>query len=254
MSSPTRRRPTTFRALPALLLLALVAACGGSDESKDGDGDGTTTTTTTKAATTGSGIVDTIVEDLLDDEPAMDEADARCVAERLVDELGEDDAAAVNDASDDIASLPADQQEVVRATFNDCVSGTVIGAAFVDEFYANLGSDASTDEPAACMGERFEGRVGDLMVEAAKTQGGAPPAAMEALDECVPTSHMADMLTAQFEESGLSPDQARCVGDRVAERILIGQFAEIGQSGGALPPEIESILRAEVTACGGSAG
>ncbi len=252
MSPRSRARSTFLRAVPAVLLLALVGACGGSDDSDDAEGTTSTTTSTTEAPAA-SEAVESISQSLLDDGVAADEDEARCVAQRFVDELGEEDAKALDDSSDDLTDLPEDQLELVRTAFNECVSGTIVGEMLVTELYAGMGTEGAPDEVVSCVGDRYDGAVGDTMIEFSNaTDEALPTSALDALEECVPTSDLAAVLAAQFEESGASPEEAKCAADGIAERISIAQFAEIGLSGGQIPPEIQSILTEEVTACGGT--
>lgn len=258
-SSLNLTRPRPVRTACAVVLLAVVSACGGGSEepsatAKSGEREASDTSgkdrSTTSTTAAGSPVLDEIIEDLLADEAAADEDEARCVAERLVDELGEDEAQVLNRTSDDLYALPADQIELVRASFNDCVSGRVIGSAFAEEFYSTLGSERPAPGVLTCIGTAFDGKVGDLMLEfndPALTDD--PPSAMQALEDCVPTSVIADLLASSFEDIGLDARQARCVGDRLSERITLGQLADIGRAGGDPPTDIQGVIDDEVRAC-----
>jgi hypothetical protein len=249
MSPRAQVRPPLLRAVPAVVLLALVAACGGSDEGSDGTTSSTTTTTEAPA----TGVVAEIAESLLDDEVAADESEARCAAERFVDELGEEGAKALDESSDELDELPDDQVGLVRTAFNDCISGSLLGTTLVTELYDGMGVDDAPEAVVDCVSEHFDGKVGDAMIEFSQpTEDPMPQSALAALEDCVPAEDLSAVLAAQFEESGATAEQARCAADGIAERITIGQFAEIGLSGGEISPEIQAILTEEVTKCGGN--
>jgi len=188
MSPRPHLRPSLLRAVPAVLLLALVAGCGGSDD----DAEGTTSTSTTSSTTTtteaaeSSETVDFLIGSLMDDQVAADEDEARCVAERLVDELGDEGARELEAKSDDLSTLPDDQLELVRVTFNECVSGSVLAAAIANDLYATL--DAETPaEVLSCIGDGYEGIVGDAMVEFSEARDEVLPESMQlALETCLP--------------------------------------------------------------------
>lgn len=143
------------RAAALLIVLALVlAACGDDDTTATTAGsDGTTATTAGAPATTAAGgqdVIDELTQELLDesDTPFTDEQ-AACFAVGLVDEFGgEFMVNALQMSFDDfMAQASQDERMTVVDTMLECVDFGAMMVAEVD--------GAISDESARCIGDAF---------------------------------------------------------------------------------------------------
>lgn len=241
-----RLRATTTLAVVLTVAGGALAACSGDDEG---------TTTTTEATTT---TLDPAVAELATAFRAevgpdtISEDDATCVAGTLVDELGAEQATEVVQSSDDLLEIPAAERIVVTDTFNDCVPGTAVATAVVEEFYSSLGASTEPD-PAVieCVGTEMDGRTGDVLFEGAEadTNDTVPTVTLAALEQCVPDGVLAEVFMSAFESEGATPEQARCTADAVASQLSLEEITRLGLEGGEMSPEIEGIISQAATDC-----
>lgn len=256
-SVDSRPRPTTATrvgrlplALGALVCAAVLAACGGGDDAATPPPSSTTTSTTsTTAAPTGA--VASIMDDLLADEVVVDEVEARCVADALVTDLGEQPALALAANDTDMAALPANEQAALVDSFNDCSSGEAFAVSLLEGFYITAGDEKPAAAIVECVTEQFTGRAGDVLEEMSSPDQ-EQSISLASLDACVPSEVVSNLLTTSFEAEGAPPALARCIGDRLADEISLAEFAELGMAGGALSPEMEARVGNAVNACAGS--
>lgn len=237
--------PAPIRLLCTLGAIALLASCGGGDD--EASETSTTTTTTTEAP---AEAVQQIVDELISKEVTADEGDARCFAERTIAELGEDQAVEVAGNDTDLHELPDDQRSATVAALNECVSGESFADGFVAEFYGSVGAEQSSPEVTACFSDEVEGRFGDMALElSASTAPTEAPMLLAALESCVPSSAISDVFTAAMEGEGFPAPAARCIGDRLAEEMSIGDMMAMGFAGDEISSEFQATITAATTAC-----
>jgi hypothetical protein len=120
------------------------------------------------------------------------------------------------------------------------------------EFYSSIG--ASTEPDAAvvdCVAGELDGRTGDVALEGmtADTEGADLGTTAAVLEGCIPPEVVTELFVTSFTTAGLTPEQAQCAAEQVSGQISLSQLVELGSSTGALPPEIQAISDAAVTAC-----
>jgi hypothetical protein len=246
---PDRRTRRTRRAaaLSATLLAGVVlAACGGGDDSSSSgqDADAPTTEAVSEAAVT---IGNDAVADL-----GVTKDEGVCFGSSLVDSLGEDEALALNDTDADFDEPPEAQLTAVQVAFNDCIPGSVMAEDIASEFYSSIG--ASTEPDAAvleCVGSALDGRTGDVALEGmtVDTEDANLDVTAEVLEGCIPGEVVTELFVTSFSTAGLTQEQARCAAEQVSGQISLGQLVELGSSSGELPPEIQAISDAAISAC-----
>lgn len=224
--------------------LALLG-CGGGDDDASSGGDAATTTAALSDAAISIG--EGAEADL-----GISTEEGRCFGASLVDQLGEEDAVALNESDVDPTDLPAEQSEAVRSAFNECVPGSTFAQDIVDELYSSVGA-SSTADPAVvdCVAERLDGKTGDvafegLSVDSANPELGITTAALEA---CVPPEVVGELLESSLVTAGLTEVQAECVSGQLAGQITLGQLIQLGASGAEIPADLQAIVDAAVTSC-----
>jgi hypothetical protein len=244
-TTPTSRSRGTRRlaalCIPLLAGLAL-AGCGGDDSSSD---DATPTTEATSEAAS------TIGEDAVTD-LGVTKDEGICFGNTLVDQLGEDEALELNNSDAEFSELPEAQLTAVQVAFNECIPGSVMAEDITSEFYSSIG--ASTEPDAAvvdCVAGELDGRTGDVALEGmtADTEGADLGTTAAVLEGCIPPEVVTELFVTSFTTAGLTPEQAQCAAEQVSGQISLSQLVELGSSTGALPPEIQAISDAAVTAC-----
>jgi hypothetical protein len=236
----------TATALTVLAGLALVACGGGDDESSD-----SSSQTTTTAAAEVSDAARTIGEDAVVD-LGISEDEGLCLGNELVEQLGEDEALALNESDADFAELPEAQLTAVRVAFNECVPGSALAGDLTSEFYTSIGASTEPDQAVIdCVAAELDGQTGDVALEGLSVEG--PDADLTAtasiLEGCIPAEVVTELFTTSFTSSGLTPEQAQCAAEQVSGQISLSQLVELGSSSGDLPPEIQAISEQAVTAC-----
>lgn len=244
-------RATPGRRRLAVAVLASCCAVIGACSSGEDDADDDSSTTTTEAT---SPVVEEIAGDIRADlgEEMISAEEATCVARILVDELGEDGAQELNESSEDLASVPGEQQDAVTAGFNECVPGSAVAETVTTRFYEGFGATAPpTEEVIDCVGTELDGQTGDVVFEglAATEDGTVPQVTIAAFEACVPDDVIAEVFVTAFEGQGATPEQARCTADAVAGRLSLEQLAEIGSSGGTLPADVQAIVTEAAQGC-----
>ena len=244
-TTPTSRsrgaRRLAALSIPLIAGLALVG-CGGDDSSSDG------ASPTTEAT---SGAASTIGADAVAD-LGVTKDEGICFGNTLVDQLGEEEALALNDSDAEFSDLPEAQLTAVQVAFNECIPGSVMAEDITTEFYSSIG--ASTEPDAAvidCVAGELDGRTGDVALEGmtADTEGADLGTTAAVLEGCIPPEVVTELFVTSFTTAGLTPEQAQCAAEQVSGQISLSQLVELGSSTGALPPEIQAISDAAVTAC-----
>ena len=244
---PTSRSRGTRRlaalSIPLLAGLALVG-CGGDDSSSDDSSASPTTEATSEAAST---IGEDAVTDL-----GVTKDEGICFGNTLVDQLGEDEALELNNSDAEFSELPEAQLTAVQVAFNECIPGSVMAEDITAEFYSSIG--ASTEPDAAvvdCVAGELDGRTGDVALEGmtADTEGADLGTTAAVLEGCIPPEVVTELFVTSFTTAGLTPEQAQCAAEQVSGQISLSQLVDLGSSAGALPPEIQAISDAAVTAC-----
>jgi hypothetical protein len=241
-----RLRATTTLAVVLTVTGGVLAACSGDDEA---------TTTTTEATTTTldpavAELATTFRADVGADTISADEA--TCVARTLVDELGAEEAAEVVGSSDDLLEIPATQRVVVTDTFNDCVPGTAVATAVVEEFYTSIGASSEPDPVVVdCVATEMDGRTGDVLFEGAEADSNdtLPTVTLAALESCVPDDVLAEVFVSAFEAEGATPEQAQCTAEAVTSQLTLEQITRLGLDDAEMSPEIEGIITQAATGC-----
>lgn len=245
-----RQRHSTRRvASLAITLLASVAllGCGGDDDSSSGEEDATTTTEAVSEAAV------TIGKDAETD-LGVTEDEGLCFGTSLVDQLGEESALELNDSDADLTELPAEQVSAVQVAFNECVPGSALAQDIVDEFYSSIGTSAEADPAVVdCVATSLDGKTGDVALEGISAQSDDSAANLDVtagiLEGCVPQEVLTELLATSFVSAGLTEAQAQCASEQLAGQITLTQFMELGSSTAEVPPELQSIADAAVTAC-----
>lgn len=247
----TTHRSARLRTTTALAV-ALTVACGTLAACSDGDDDATTTTeaTTTTVDPTVQELATTFRADVGPD--TISEDDATCVAQALVDELGEEQATEVIGSSDELLEIPAGERVVVTDTFNECVPGTAVADAVVDEFYTSLGASTEPDPAvAACVAEEMDGRTGDVLFESAEADANdtLPTVTLAALEECVPDGVLAEVFASAFETEGATPEQAQCTAEAVTSQLSLEQITRLGLGDGEMSSDIQDVITEAASSC-----
>lgn len=248
-----RLRPSLLVLTLSLVLAGGLVGCGDG-ESQPSPEPESTTPSATESETGASNLVADIAASIRSDigEEVLEMGQAECLAQQLVEDLGEESAREVAD-SNELDSLDAEQQQVVRTALNECVPGSAVGEILTVQFYDGLGaSSAPTRGVVRCVGTQLDGRTGDILVEglAQQSQGRAPEALIQAYEACVPERVIIDVYVATFEDEGASPEEARCVAEEFVGLVSLREVAQFGMSGGDPPPEMQAKIRSAVQACG----
>lgn len=226
------------RILPLALLLATVAACSGGAtvESTSADlAETSTTSTAATAPTTTSTLrpqrtpgqqreLDDVVERLLSPDssyhPDLDEADARCIAEGLTDELGDDMADAIADLA-----IGEEPDELVRRRDAEAAVTIIEGCTDVRAaFDAAITRDMGVPIP---LGPCVSRAVSDDDLRAVLVSDLTPDDVsglmfqilFEAIDECAGAEAdtvIAGSFAAIARDEGIAtPAEAACMGERM---------------------------------------
>ena len=256
---PRRARSVAAIALSTLLTLAL-ASCGGTSfEDK--------AASTTAPADSGSGSgsdsgsggedgfsaestelgADILAQfDLQPDE--IDELEAGCLGQTLIEALGESDARDVVTTE----TPSSEQLEALSAGFDACVSGRTLGPAITALFFGQLPGAPTPDQSVeSCVAGEIDGSTGQLIIGLydSSESGGLPVEFLDTLDVCVPDEVVADLLVAELTSDGTFDEtQATCIAEQVAPQLPISALAAAGQSD-TLPTEIEQLIEDATAAC-----
>lgn len=249
--SPSTHRSTRLRTSTALVV-ALTVGCAGLAACSSGDDDATTTTeaTTTTVDPAVAELATTFRADVGPDTISEDEA--TCVAQALVDELGDEQAAEVIGSSDELLEIPAGERVVVTDTFNECVPGTAVATSVVDEFYTSLGASSAADPAVTeCVATEMDGRTGDVLFESAEADANdtLPTVTLAALEECVPSEVLAEVFASAFESEGATPEQAQCTAEAVTSQLSLEEITRLGLDEGEMSSEIQDVITQAASGC-----
>lgn len=239
-----RSRSVATLSLTIVAGLALLGCGGGDDDSSEAS------TETTAAATT-SEAAQTIAEDAVVD-LGVTKDEGLCFGNELVDQLGEDEALALNETEAEFSELPEAQLTAVQVAFNECIPGSVMAEDIATEFYSSIGSSTQPDQAVLdCVATALDGRTGDVALEgmSVDTEDADLTVTSEILDGCIPQEVATELFVTSFSGAGLTPEQAQCAAEQVSGQISLSQLVELGSSGGSLPPEIQAIADDAVTSC-----
>jgi hypothetical protein len=242
-----RSRSAATFSLTVVAGLALLGCGGGDDESSESASD----TTETTAAATSSAAAQTIAEDAVVD-LGVTKDEGLCFGNELVDQLGEDEALALNETDAEFSELPEAQLTAVQVAFNECIPGSVMAEDIVGEFYSSIGASSEPDQAVLdCVATALDGRTGDVALEgmSVDTEDADLTVTAEIIDGCIPREVAVELFVTSFTSAGLSPEQAQCTAEQVAGQISLSQLVELGSSSEALPPEIQAITDEAVAAC-----
>jgi hypothetical protein len=250
------------RSLLVLTALTLVTAC--SDEDGDGAADDDAAETVT-LSTEEQAYADAFAETLADDTNGLSvgRAEAACMGEALVAELGVEPFEEAGVAPDDISandSSPGEllgdgavsgeqAHEIIDVWEADCVD-------LVDMLVASAGSDFGLDEEgAACFADGLgEGDLAAGLLAGAFTNADGTPdeetvdALLRLLDECgegtgnPPVSAIAEELAA---DGSITPEQAECLAQAVVDQLGVERMSDLFATGGF--DELGPDEQAEVT-------
>jgi hypothetical protein len=157
-----------FGGIMAASLLFLVA-CGGDDDESSDDGGGTTTTTEAEGSSGESNeYVEVLAQSMVEgqDEIALDEETANCVATAVVDLVGADaledagvtpeDLAAAEGFGDLDVELPDDAADQLGGTIGDCEGvAEPLRPLLLESFVAGLGVELEP-EATTCLEENID--------------------------------------------------------------------------------------------------
>ncbi len=248
----TRRRGAV--ALVGVLALSggLLTACSGSDDAKDESTSDTRETTTTTAAPSGD-VAREIGERLAEETGLqLEVSDALCFGDAMVEGFGEDRALEVFESDDDLDTMPEEDQDVIKAAFNDCVPGSTIAADITTEFYSSAGATSTPDDATiTCVAGAVEGKAGDLLFEslAVDSDDAMPVQTIEALETCVPIPVRAELFAAGMTGSGLPQEQIDCISTALAEEFSLQDLTEI-ENAETISPDFEARIEAASSSCG----
>jgi hypothetical protein len=225
--------------------VALVGCGGGDDDTSSGSSEATTTTEATSEAAA------TIAEDAVTD-LGVTKDEGLCFGNTLVDQLGEDEALALNDSDAEFSDLPEAQLTAVQVAFNECIPGSVMAEDITNEFYSSIGSSTEPDAAVVdCVATSLDGKTGDVALEgmSADTEDANLEVTASVLESCIPDEVVTELLVTSFTSAGLTAEQAQCAAEQLSGQITLTQFIELGSSSAEVPPEIQAISDAAVTAC-----
>jgi hypothetical protein len=248
--SPSTHRSARLRASSALVAAFAIACSGLVACSGDDDAATTTESTTTTVDPAVQELATTFRADLGPDTISADEA--TCVAQSLVDELGDERATEVVGSSDELLEIPAGERVVVTDTFNECVPGTAVATSVVDEFYTSLGASSDPDPAVTeCVATEMDGRTGDVLFESAEADENdtLPTVTLAALEQCVPDEVLAEVFASAFESEGATPEQAQCTAQAVTSQLTLEQITRVGLGEGEMSTEIQDIITQAASGC-----
>jgi len=255
------------RSLALLALLGLVlTGCGGDDGSitakdaaettvaDDGTDDGNDDAG--DADGPASGAAAEILASLLDSDVPIDEADARCAAEAMAEDLSTEGVALMGDAESSPSDLSAADAEVVRVAFNDCVPFEALGSLMVDGLAGADGLFQLTDDERSCSLDALEeqmGGTGDLIfaMEDMSEDDGAM-AIFDAVGGCVSKETLVPALAQLLNQDGsLDEATATCVSDALVTEFggtdLLRNFMQVAN--GAPSADFQTAVEQAALAC-----
>jgi hypothetical protein len=228
----------TRRCVPAALALVLAATFAFTGCGDDGPSDA-------QARAVG----ETALEDADLD---VDTHTEICIGRSLIDDLGEADARKAAHQGD-LADLPKDQQKAAVASLDECVPGRTIAKGVVRTFMKGAttkGSGADV-EPAGlvdCLTKEFEGKAGDIVLEASKASAKeSDQVFLRLLAPCPTDELVAAAVSTGLQKSGLPAAVIDCVGPKVAARVTLAQLV-------TEDPTAVQTLQAAVNECAGANG
>jgi hypothetical protein len=248
-----RARPAVGQVALALALVgALVgglAGCG-DEESPTSPAAGSESPTETETSDAVEEIADEIRRDVGDG--TFSQQESVCLAQYLVDELGEEQAREVGEA-DDLPSLPTAQLQAARVAMNECIPGDALADTMTTQFYQGLGAGARPARGVVrCIAGELDGQTGDVLVATLRqdARGEAPTTLIAAFAECVPDGVLIDVFAQSFEDEGAGPDAARCIAAELVDEVSLAQLVQLGMSGKEPGPELQAAIVDAVGTCG----
>ena len=237
---PRRPRTAGRLALPLLLALTALMACGPGDLG---------------GPATRAEVVQAVAHDVRTDfeTQGVTEAQATCAARRLVDDVGTDRSLAVvrSDLGDEDAR---DRGAFVRA-FGRCVPSSAYVAPMVETAFRDLGWGTPRRPVVACAVRTLEGRTGDLALESYvfESNGRWPTLVPRTLSRCVPDRTTESNLSALFPE--VPAEVVDCLTEHLFDRITWGDLIRYGQQMSLTgstepPPELRAIAMSAGAICG----
>jgi len=251
-----RLRPAVGRlALVTAFSTALavgLAGCGADDPAPSGAASESPPASPSETET--SDVVEEIADEIREDVGAgtFNQKQSECLAQYLVDELGEEAAREVGEA-DDLPSLPPEQVRAARVAMNECIPGGALAPVLATQFYQGLGTGG---RPAAgvvrCISDELDGQTGDVLIATIRedARGDAPASLIAAFEACVPDGVLIDVFAQSFEDEGAGPEAARCIATELVDAVNLTQIVELGLSGKRPGPEFQAFIEDAVDTCG----
>lgn len=263
-----RRTIATRRAISVVGALALmVAACGGDDDDAATDTRAPATeaeqapagtepdaapapTTGSRAPGTGAperNLAAALADDILNDGSPMtdDPAEARCVADAIVDGVGEERLRELGMTPDDVGDM--DDYDFTEGEFNTIVDA-LFGCVDVRATLAtSLGAGLPPEQTDCIAGALDEDTLRGIIVGSMGADEPPPEfinAVVVAMGEC---GALAPMLAPQFAQMGLDAEQADCVANSLDAETMI---AMANASDSEPPPELMRTLFVAFDDCG----
>jgi hypothetical protein len=240
----------------ATALAVGLAGCGGDDPAPVGAASESPAESPAESPSESetSDAVEEIADEIREDvgEGTFNQKQSVCLAQYLVDELGEEAAREVGEA-EDLPSLPPKQVRAARVAMNECIPGDALAPVLATQFYQGLGTGG---RPATgvvrCISGELDGQTGDVLIATIRedARGDAPATMIAAFEACVPDGVLIDVFAQSFEDEGAGPDAARCIATKLVDAVNLTQIVELGLSGKKPGPEFQAVIEDAVDTCG----
>ncbi len=245
---PALRSRLVALTLGSLLVLSLTGC--GDDDSSDSSSD----TTEAERSNTGGG------DDLTDAEAAaigatpfkdqgieMGEEAEICLGRSLAASLGVEGAKEIVEI-EDLSDRSDEERQSVADAMNECVPGEAMATGLIASFMDGTGDGGEPDpELVACVTERIDGRIGDVMLEVS----GDGAKSVDAIFGDCPTTELTAAALSSALTSSLGAEAAACVSQKVAGTIGLSDFVA-ADSDPAIEAQLQTAIEEAIAACPGA--